>query len=72
MSQRGKFFDPTSMISDADFYNTTVCPTCHGEGEVPTPGTYNNPENRDKVEKYKDTCHRCKGAKRVPKKFISG
>ncbi len=63
--------DPTARISDNFFYSTKVCPTCHGEGEVPSPDTYNNPANRDIVEKYKDTCPQCKGAKRIPKEFIS-
>jgi DnaJ-class molecular chaperone len=63
--------DPTAKIPDNLFYSTKVCPTCHGEGEVPSPDTFNNPENMDKVEKYKDTCPQCKGAKRVPKEFIS-
>jgi len=36
-----------------------------------SPDTYNNPANRDKIEKYKDTYPKCKGAKRIAKEFIS-
>jgi len=62
--------EPTTKISN-NFFLTKVCPTCHGEGEVQTPDTYNNPANKDKVEKYKNTCPQYKGAKRISKEFIS-
>ena len=59
--------DPTTKIPDIAFYSTKACTNCGGTGEVPVNNTFKDPANIDKVEKDKDTCPVCKGARRVPK-----